>query len=129
LHAFALRDGAAERADFVADLEILVEPVLGVPHRQGRVLLWHGGGVGRVDADGGGAHGAAFTAVAGREADSKAASARAMVCQASSTEVTRVASSPTAWRCRLLMVPMKAWGNHFPESGTCCQLSLVPWPL
>jgi hypothetical protein len=125
LHALALRDGAAERADAVADLKILVEPVLGVPDRQGRVIGRHGGGVGRVDADGGGAHlassGCALTGVAGREADSKAASARAMVYQASSTDVTRVVSSPDAKRCRLLMVPMKAWGNHFPESGTWVQ--------
>ena len=62
-----------------------------------------------------------FTGVAGMAADSKAASASAMVCQASSTEVTSTASSPAAKRCRLLIVPMKACGNQPP-----LQRHLVP---
>jgi hypothetical protein len=44
-HAFAFRDGAPDGADLVANLEIFVKPVLGIPDRDFGVLCGVGIGI------------------------------------------------------------------------------------
>src|SRR5882762_3940219 len=53
--------------------------------------------------------------------DSYAASTRRMVLSTSSTPVSSTESSPPTKRCKLLIGPMKASGNHEPANARVSQ--------